>query len=126
MCVRTQTVASVETFAARRLPQVDGADAATARVSCDEDGREVALLHRLRTKLAVRCTARQDRVVNGRRLTFSLEPGGQRLAEAEQRPQLIYHRRRRMVNYSDCPVVSELNKLSSGTKTAKQTRQSLP
>lgn len=76
MCVQTQTVASVETFAARRLPQVDGADAATAGVSRDEDGREVALLHRLRTKQAVRRTARQDCVVNRQRLTFSLEPEG--------------------------------------------------
>lgn len=64
VCVRTQTVASVETFAARRLPQVDGADAATAGVSCDEDGWEVALLHRLKTKQAVRRTASQDRVIN--------------------------------------------------------------
>lgn len=126
MCVRTQTVASVETFATRRLPQVDGADAATAGVSRDKDRWEVALLHRLRTKQALRRTARQDRVVNRRTLTFSLEPEGQRLAEAEQRPQLIYHRRKRMLKYSDCPVVSDLNKLSSGTKTAKQTRQSLP
>lgn len=33
----------------------------------------------------------------------------------EQRPQLIYHRRRRILKYSNCPVVS-------GTKTAKQTQ----
>lgn len=126
VCVHTQTVTSVETFAACRFPEGDGADAATAGVSRHEDGREVALLHRLKTKQAVRHTARQDRVVNRRILTFSLESEGQRLAEAEQRPQLIYHRRRRMLKYSDCPVVSDPNKLSSGTKTAKQTQQSLP